>query len=349
MAFTTPPPDWDTWHVLVSGLMKSPDITPAEIDDWASRGPGYVPGEILSPKSGLRWRDRIGPGTFIHWARQQGWDGGITVVKGRAAPVQRVEAVLPENEKPGPLRALYQPEISLGQVMRVPVWFISVDKRKGFTGWSGRYRRTVCWRQTINDGAADGNDGVLLARSGGEYKQPGVERVLRVERHRPYEEMERTAERIRAGAKSEEHRRARASLAFSGSGMCPFPAPLAALDCDYKPGEDNEAGDGRKGRDAALKACIGAGMGCYASTSGNGFHAVCSLEYRSMLTLPGYPKRKDELHGIRTGLPGLSWDLFLPGCRFHTAINLDRHLGGPGLEEALPELTRERLIALTAR
>ena len=359
LEYTTPPDDRDQWHKLVSGLLSDGGVSPDVAELWSSKGARYKPGEVVN---GRGWRTRIGVGSFIRWAREQpgfsewyaGAYAGRQAYRGIARRVNPAPAPAPAPApERRPLMALYREGVTMAQVCRAAVWFVSIKKRWGLERWDPAAGEKMVWRHTINDAYADdaGGDGVLLARRGGHYRQGGAGARLRVERHRSMAAIQGLAER--SGQPG-----ARASLSFAGSGSVPFPFPLAVLDCDYQPPSEDDDPDGSRraagmaGRDAALRACLDAGMACYASSSYRetgelrGFHALSSLSAGSLWQIWRKGSWADEWHGIDTGLPGLSWDLFLPGCLFHTAVNLDLHIGGPGVEDVLPELTPEHLLGI---
>ena len=276
-------------------------------------------------------------------------DGGIVIhcfacpAKGR---VKRIEAklgirlaarmmdgtILYNPENPGrvvkpkverePLSfVLHHDPITLRDLLEAAVWI--VVEKKGPAEIDHRIREPKGWRQSISGDFP-------TARFGG---HSGPVRII------PWRPYLKALEGVKVVKQREPAKElVKPALCFGGNAEYPYPLDVGVLDCDYKPAND-PMGIGARGRDELLARCQQAGMPCFYSNSGNGFHALFRYNPAELLRTKGKEERKLG--------PGLSVDLFYPGVRRLAVVNVHKPVGGkPKGEMPIPQANDPGLLTL---
>ena len=130
-------------------------------------------------------------------------------------------------------------------------------------------------------------------------------------------------------------------LGFNQFGFClagdtdtPSVADVFIIDFDYKPSEDD--GNGLQIREHLKRWCLDAGMPTWASSSGNGFHAVGRVEKGDDWKAKKWYSWHDG--GYERGATGV--EIFPPGCKNFVALqvlNVDRGV-------IIPRISKKKVL-----
>ena len=199
--------------------------------------------------------------------------------------------------------------LALDDLKDLNAWILTRHKRPLGGFWfqyEGKLRQAG-WRQSLSDsegGMTTAQDGGLLVD--GRLVLPWY----------PRNDLERAASRWSGDL--------RPALCNGGDADRPCPHDVGVVDFDLKPQLDS-TGVGRRWRAAVWRSLTSLGCPTFASSSGDGFHAL--------LRVPAYEYEAYEPKFGQTTLGGLPAktahvDTFPPGARHSVVLRLDRRLGG---------------------
>ena len=265
--------------------------------------------------------DPDGDGKLTAMARNAGWSGG-------AAPSPRApQPASPPRPPEKPHQWVQKGETTaatLGELKALPFWFVGAGKKPA--SW-----RENCYRQS----RAPAKGGVALARYGSAGRWVdlgGYEMIVRP--WGTYEQIARVSEHWSTAAAH-----CRVSLSLAGDKDTKPVSDLSVLDFDYEPEEDLD-GWGRRYRDLSLERMTGAGVPCYLSGGGNGFHALINAVTPAEKWLKWLPR--DPKSGARL-------EVFAPGSKRLLAFYPDRPMDGAAMDgdgARIPSMGWGRLMAV---
>ena len=219
----------------------------------------------------------------------------------------------------------------LSDVRAAKIW-LAVKQGKPPKPWTGTIGGvTYGFRQSLAN--------LELARHGGEYVDSKDVRMTLLP-HDSYVKVQGIIRRIedKTGA------RCVPAISLAASEAVRYPFPLAVVDCDYRPADDQD-GSGAAYRSGLYRRAVRCGLPVYGSSGGNGFHILARAHWGPN---QGY---KADKNGNRTayrqerwkppGTQGIAVDVFLPGGRHSLTLRLDKALSEP--DGDLPLLSMEEL------
>lgn len=229
-----------------------------------------------------------------------------------------------------PLNADFPPKgFAVKDITTLPCWFVGAGKMGATLTYKGS---TFGWRQSHQRG-------VKLARFGGWDE----DNKIQIRPWADYESIKASCEWINAHYKKLE---VRPSISLGGDKDTPAPHGLVIMDVDYKPSADKD-GRGLAYKDTLFTRFTEAGWACYASNSGNGYHAIACVHPKSWyeFTYQGRPVSKIPVwepygRGSRAET-GVSVDFFFPGAKFLIAVNMHKPIANNEAEHVLPWATAE--------
>ena len=258
--------------------------------------------------------------------------GGLRYRDGGQRGVRRELGATPKSPTQAhqPLHATALGEgITLGDFFSSPFWLLSAGKGKPATARGGR----AAWRQSRDTDRG----GILLARFGGVSQEvTGDGRRYRIQ-ILPWDtyagivaKANDPALRVVEGAEP--------MVSLAGDQQTPCPGDFLLFDMDYKPGQD-PASVSAPVRDTVAQRLSDAGASLFRSRGGHGFHAVLRLAAED-IEAGRQPRRK---HVDPDGVPGLSFDIFLPGSKSPLNLSRERPMANTGAAHVLPVLTLAEL------
>ena len=179
--------------------------------------------------------------------------------------------------------------------------------------------------------------GILLARHGGvvrETDSTGRPYQLRV---LPWESYDCILE-LRDDPDLKISHDAEPTVSLTGDADTPSLGDYLLLDMDYHPEQDPQ-GVSAPVRDTVAQRLATAGAALFHSRSGNGFHAIVRLAVAD-IEAGLRPKRKRAAPGQ---LPGLAFDLFLPGDKSPLNVSRERLMANTDPGHILPIFTLSEL------
>ena len=285
--------------------------------------------------NGAGWARRVEDalGVRIRYVRPDGtlaYSGGAPSSRTRPTrPVQAPEGTpRRRTHTRSPASGGARPE-TLRELLELECWFVGNGKAPGTRGRWGKPAEAYRQSKPMEKGGVRlcryGSNGVVVEESSGGRIYEVV--ILPWGRYAD----------IRAKAEvwnlmSPAGRFYRASIALSADKRTPPVTQLAVLNFDYQPGADPD-GLGAGARDSILRWLTDAGVPCYRSNSGNGFHGLVLAR----------PDGQDW----RTALPLKKWhgaqlEIFPPGSKRLVAFNPEQPTLGPaaaGGGARIPEMT----------
>lgn len=228
----------------------------------------------------------------------------------------------PPPQRPPPSREpIYDVRsFSLSDLRDAKIW-LAVKQGKPPKPWTGTIGGvTYGFRQSLGN--------LELARYGGEYVDSKDVRMTLLP-HDSYDRVQAIIKRIADTTGG----RCVPAISLAASDTVRYPFPLAVVDCDYRP-DDDQDGSGRRYRNSLYQRACRAGLPIYASSGGNGFHVLARAHWGSN---QGY---KTDQNGNKSayrqdrwkppGTHGVAVDVFLPGGRHSLTLRLDKALSEPG-------------------
>ena len=211
-------------------------------------------------------------------------------------------------------------------------WLLSKGKGKPATARAGR----AAWRQSREPKRG----GILLARHGGvvqEVDANGRPYQLKI---LPWESYDRILE-LRDDPALRVSCNAEPMVSLAGDADTPCLSDYLLFDMDYHP-EHDPAGVSAPVRDTVAQRLAAAGAALYYSRSGHGFHAVMRLAAED-IEAGRRPRRKRATPGQ---LPGLAFDMFLPGDKSPLNLSRERPNSNASPDHILPVVTLTELDAV---
>ena len=259
-------------------------------------------------------------------------DGTLRYRDGGAGPSRRPRPSTAPTPRPQEQRLHATPlgdGVTVADFFAARHWLLSAGKGKPATARGGR----AAWRQSRDPERG----GILLARHGGVVREtdgrgrPYQLRIL------PWESYGRILE-LRDDPGLGVSPGAEPMVSLAGDADTPCLGDWLLFDLDYHPDQDPQ-GVSSPVRDTVGRRLAAAGAPLYDSRSGNGFHAVARLA-KEDIEAGQRPRRKRATPGQ---LPGLAFDLFLPGDRSPLNLSRERPMANNTPDQVLPVFTLEEL------
>ena len=257
-------------------------------------------------------------------------DGSLRYRDGRTGQSRRPLPSPAQPQEPQRLHATPLGEgVTVGDFFATRHWLLSKGKGKPATARGGR----AAWRQSreLNRG------GILLARHGGVVQEvdgngrPYQLRIL------PWESYDRILE-LRNDPALGVGRDAEPMVSLAGDANTPCLSDYLLLDMDYHPEQDPQRVSAPV-RDTVAQRLAATGAALYYSRSGNGYHAIVRLAVAD-IEAGLRPRRKRAAPGQ---LPGLAFDLFLPGDKSPLNLSRERPMANTDPGHVLPIFTLNEL------
>ena len=336
-----------TWPRVDSAAQLAALLSGVKPQRW--RDYSYVanpPCHQSSSGTSLSFGDAPGSGLVIYcWACEGETVQRVEDALGVALQVQRRDGSLryrdarrtgaPNTVKPPQPAPPPEPEpihaTPLGEGITVrhffdsPFWLLSEGKGKPAAAQRGR----AAWRQSRDPKAG----GVELARFGGDARDVMRDRSVYQFRVLPWESYDAILAKV-ADPALRVVEGAEPMVSLAGDEKTPCLGDYLLVDMDYHP-EHDPASVSLPVRDTVGQRLADAGAALYKSRSGNGWHAVLRLS-ASDIEAGNRPQRRRV---DPSKVPGLAFDLFLPGSRSPLNISRGRPLANTDPAHVLPVLT----------
>lgn len=226
---------------------------------------------------------------------------------------------------------------TLGDLAQAPIWFIA-DGKKGACWVSSTDGQRYAMMQSAGGKSVEAltacKDGGTLPPSD---RVPYERRMVGWRSHPAIVDLIKTARRKGVAGSN----RWRPAIALTGTDEVPRNDRLLLFDCDYKPANDAEGG-GRRYRDGLLERCRAAGLPCFSSTSGNGYHAIARYDMppRTRIYRKGIKNYFAAAHGCQV-------ELFTSGQARLVAVLTGKPIGRKNTGDMpIPALTQAELVEL---
>ena len=241
-------------------------------------------------------------------------------------------AAAPPPKPPPSREPIYEVNpFSLADIRAAKIW-LAVKQGKPPKPWTGTIGGvTYGFRQSLAN--------LELARYGGEYVDSKDVRMTLLP-HDSYDRVQGIIRRIedRTGG------RCVPAISLAASEAVRYPFPLAVVDCDYRP-DDDEDGSGAAYRGGLYRRAVREGLPVYGSSGGNGFHILARAHLgRNQFYANDKNGNTREYRQERwkpPGTQGVAVDIFGPGGRHSLTLRLDKPLSEP--DGDLPLLSMEAL------